>query len=251
MGQSQTKQDSCRIATRGLSKAGGAATLLRHAWATYAIASCIGGVFISNLAFGQVKAPTVVPVLLFNYSRASSPTLSRAKDEIDNLFRSSGIRFAWTDCPPRAAPRNPELCRNRFAPGEIRVRILERQVRNFLPDAEFGFAIHPVWANVFFEPIRRLVETEGDSESNVAVILGYLIAHELGHLLLGEGAHASGGIMQSRWGVPQIHQIIGRTMVFTPAQCKLMLRNARLRTDPSNALLAGTASNGTHKVGSD
>ena len=36
------------------------------------------------------------------------------------------------------------------------------------------------------------------------VILGYLMAHEIGHLLLKSSAHASNGLMSAKWGLREL-----------------------------------------------
>ena len=53
-------------------------------------------------------------------------------------------------------------------------------------------------------------------------ILGSVIAHEMGHLLLGSSAHAISGIMRARWESAELHRIAMGTLMFLPEQSKRM-----------------------------
>lgn len=211
---------------------------------SYVAAMFVLAVFGSETALAGVNSgsPTLT-VLLFNYSKATPAVLSRTKQKTDNIFRRSGIHFAWIECRPMSGPVVSQLCRYESAPGEIRIRILDRCSTNSVPDATFGFVIHPVWVNIYYEPALRLVQSTTDSRSNVSVILGYVIAHEIGHLLLGQDAHSANGIMQAHWDNQQVQQAMMGMFGFTSAQSKLILRNARLRTNSSSVVLSRRDSN--------
>jgi hypothetical protein len=207
-------------------------------WLPFSIVLCVFGILGSRAAIAEVKTTTPLTVLLFNRSHASPDTLRRTKKETDTIFSRHGIRLIWTDCPTAPGSAARRLCTDESAPGEIRVRILDRQLKNYLPDATFGFAIPPVWATVYYEPAQRLAQSTTGTESNVPVILGCLIAHEIGHLLLGQNAHAVDGIMRARWEVWQIQEALKGGLGFLPEESKVMLRNAQERTRPFNTSLS-------------
>jgi hypothetical protein len=52
-------------------------------------------------------------------------------------------------------------------------------------------------------------------------ILGHVIAHEIGHLLLGRG-HAASGIMRARWTLRDWELVSQRSFNFTPEQATLL-----------------------------
>ena len=70
-------------------------------------------------------------------------------------------------------------------------------------------------AFVFYEPVLRLVHT---GERDVAQVLGYAMAHEIGHLLLPGPAHASTGIMHEGWDTDDVRRIVSGALAFTSAQ---------------------------------
>jgi len=50
------------------------------------------------------------------------------------------------------------------------------------------------------------------------VILGDVVAHEIGHLLLGSRAHSATGIMRGWWDRAQLQRALTGRQLFTPEQ---------------------------------
>ncbi len=76
-------------------------------------------------------------------------------------------------------------------------------------------------ATVFAHRVEELVSrgsflTEGDSAR--ALGLGHLIAHEIGHLLLGKDSHAPRGLMRYPWKARDLKQAAWGGLTFTGGQ---------------------------------
>ena len=71
--------------------------------------------------------------------------------------------------------------------------------------------------------------------------LGHVIAHELGHLLLGTGQHSAGGVMQGNWRGKQIVLATQRLLQLGPGERVRILHNMQLRTLASNSSLSQSA----------
>ena len=67
-------------------------------------------------------------------------------------------------------------------------------------------------ADAYFEAIQKLA-----ARHDADALLGVVIAHELGHLLLGEG-HVPDGVMQAQWGGAAVKALERRWLQFNPAQ---------------------------------
>ena len=160
---------------------------------------------------------------------------NKATAETSRIFAQSGIDLAWTYCPPRPSPNSARACESEPVPGQIRVRVLGRQLTGIFQDSVFGFATAPTFATVYYESAKLLVNTESGRESYLPVVLGGVIAHEIGHLLLGENQHTVNGIMQARWDIWQIQQLLKGALQFTPRQAIRMRINSRIRTMPAPA----------------
>ena len=81
------------------------------------------------------------------------------------------------------------------------------------------------YCNVFFD---RVEETQRESGTGAAHLLGAVVAHELGHLLLGSHAHAHVGIMTPTWQEQSLRAIEMGTFFFTREQAAFM--RGRLQT---------------------
>jgi hypothetical protein len=64
------------------------------------------------------------------------------------------------------------------------------------------------------------------SRENDPDLMGLVIAHELGHLLLPFGAHSDEGVMRGRWEVRELQRLDVRQLGFTPFQAMQIRRRA-------------------------
>jgi hypothetical protein len=103
-------------------------------------------------------------------------------------------------------------------------------------DAAFGVAFLAPdgtgrYSDVFWKRAQGL---HANSNLDLGGILGSVIAHEIGHLLLGSNAHAISGIMRAHWESSELHRIAMGTLMFLPEESKRM--HERIAT--SKAFLA-------------
>jgi len=75
------------------------------------------------------------------------------------------------------------------------------------------------YTDVFFDQALAL---HADSNVGLADILGNVVAHELGHLLLGSNSHAVAGIMRVRWQGEELRRLARGGLLFTPEQGERM-----------------------------
>ena len=61
----------------------------------------------------------------------------------------------------------------------------------------------------------------------LAQLLGFVMAHEMGHMLLPYGAHSQVGIMRPEWDRAQVKNAVEGVLTFTPVQAALI--RARLQ----------------------
>jgi hypothetical protein len=172
--------------------------------------------------------PTIT-IRVFNYSQASPALLTRAEREAGRILGEAGLRIVWLECltSPSATPlKGP--CEKGLEASDLRLRVLSATVQKWFQPTVFGFTIHPALASVYYEHALRLAKSEY-AGSEISTILGGVIAHELGHLLLSTNNHSRMGIMQACWHPDQVLQLMQGNLLFTSAQSKLMRENARRR----------------------
>jgi len=200
------------------------------------MAAMIGamGFASSETALASQDGPPAITVLVANYSQASPAILAAAEREAGRILGQAGLRASWLECsvvPSTVSTQDP--CQGAPEANGIRLRILAAPVQDKFQDSVFGFAVHPVLASVYYEfALRRARRDDADFE--LPIILGSVMAHELGHLLLGSNSHFDRGIMLARWEVNQVRQLMMGTLLFTPEQSKLMRLEAQARSDRQN-----------------
>jgi hypothetical protein len=60
-------------------------------------------------------------------------------------------------------------------------------------------------------------------------VLGYVLTHEVGHLLLGSNSHAVNGIMSPHWNGAELRRISEGTLLFLPSESRMLRERLRLR----------------------
>jgi hypothetical protein len=103
-------------------------------------------------------------------------------------------------------------------PTRLAVRISPRSLSSagevfgmaFLSDEGSG-----CYSDVFYD---RSLELHSDWNISLSDILGNVIAHELGHLLLGSHSHSRAGIMRAHWQGEELHRLARGNLWFTSEQ---------------------------------
>jgi len=81
------------------------------------------------------------------------------------------------------------------------------------------------YAEVFYQ---RVADWVSGAEISAYQLLGHAMAHEIGHLLLGQNSHSRDGIMRPQWNPNDLRVIARASLRFTPEQAE-RLRGACLR----------------------
>ncbi len=93
------------------------------------------------------------------------------------------------------------------------------------------------YSDVFYD---RVMELDADWHIALADTLGSVIAHELGHLLLGSNSHSDMGIMRARWQSEELRRLARGGLWFTNEQAGRM--SARLNRSRPTVELAARSS---------
>jgi len=134
-------------------------------------------------------------------------TLTAAERGASSIFQRIGLRMEWLDCSAAHVTdqkdREWDITWHRPRdPADVVLEMLPPLRSRDGAHETAGIARQPgdgspgVSAGVFYRRAHDLARLGDASE---AQILACLVVHELGHLLLGPGAHAASGIMQPEW----------------------------------------------------
>jgi hypothetical protein len=163
-------------------------------------------------------------VRTYNYAAVPGHILIAGEQRAGEIFRRAGIELAWVDCPVsrEELEKFPVCTQLTNDPRALTLNILpESMAAGYaLPITNLGVTIQHHASFVFFYRVQLLSNVKGLSEP---VVLGHIIAHELGHLLLGEGGHSDKGIMMDDLRVNYFRQAEkGSPLTFNPEQALRM-----------------------------
>jgi len=166
-------------------------------------------------------------VAVCNLDGVREPIVAAAKAETELVYRAAGVTIVWRNCD--ALPGAAELERDPWfiirlrtgkPPATVGPASLDVMGKAFVED-DGGYM-----ADAYFQAIEATSERHrGDS----GVLLGFVMAHELGHLLLGAG-HTSDGVMQAAWGQKQMDALRQRWLRFTNESAERIRRALEART---------------------
>ena len=151
---------------------------------------------------GEAGRPTIV-VEVFDQAALSPETLTQTKGEVSRIYGSVGVEVLWT---------NAKNAQGRFVSHLIiRPTPLPRMMGQALGDA------HDT-AGTAFVCRDRALDVARARHLDVACVLAYAMAHEIGHLLLPYPSHAATGIMHGDWDGADYERLRTGSPHFTPAQ---------------------------------
>jgi len=169
------------------------------------------------------------------------PSLDQAEHEAARIFKPAGVKVLWINCPTSATNyppvMTPQDCGLVDWPNRLALRVVPHSLR--FPNEVFGVAFLSdegvgCYSDVFYDLATGL---HAESKVGVANILGNVMAHELGHLLLGSNSHALSGIMKARWENEELERIAKGGLFFTIEQAEL-IRERLVASEPPMAVSA-------------
>jgi hypothetical protein len=189
----------------------------------------------------------LVTIRLYDSSGMPAADLQAAMLTANAALRTGQVAAAWVVCPPPGAAPAPNSsgCTGLPHESDLLVRIV-RAPDAFISADTLGFAAVDTTvgrgslATVFADRIVRLAAR---SRIDAATLVGYAIAHEIGHLLLGTDAHAPRGLMRAAWTLPEISRHLPRDWKFSREDAAHMLtatrRAAAAASAPQQSARAG------------
>lgn len=160
-----------------------------------ALGVTLGVVAIGPCAAAPAAEQPALIVQIDDRVQVSLGELAAAKAEVERVFRAAGIEMVWHEGRLPATLRG--LTAGEGRPGLVGV-MLTHNIEKPSRDASgcpLGVAMPALAiAHVFY---NRLVEVARTHPIDINAVLGRVIAHEIGHLLLPLGSHSRYGIMRA------------------------------------------------------
>jgi hypothetical protein len=154
--------------------------------------------------------PLTIDLLMKNDAHVPAHVLERSKDEVTRIFAGAGLAVCWTETAPRFTVTIVSHVLGYARAGSPVMGMALRRASGST-------------AQVFFSQVQQFAHAY---RINLSTMLAYVIAHEIGHLLLPGNGHSPTGVMQARWDKALVHGAATGSLTFTEAQAA-RIREAR------------------------
>ncbi len=187
---------------------------------TLTVLIAIGLTGTARTAVAKPEDPIAVVVYVTNQAEIPPSVFTHALAEATRIYSGIGVSLLWTESPA--------------ADYHFTVRIISKPLGlhrvidlHALGAAPGTKQMHGKLAYAYYGPIERLAQGSG---TDVGLVLGHVIAHELGHLLLPHDSHTMIGVMGNGWDQAQVERAKKGELTFTTGQGKAIrerLENGR------------------------
>lgn len=163
---------------------------------------------------------TPLRVAIVNHAEVPEDVWQRAQTTASRIYEAAGINLLWFD------RRSTNTATSK---SDLSVIVSAAPLAPGLTSSKhvLGFALQPLHrgrlAYAFYGRIQNFAR---DTRTDVGVMLGHVIAHEMGHLLLAKKAHSIVGLMRARWEGPQTEMLSTETLTFTNDEAAIIRTRA-------------------------
>jgi hypothetical protein len=189
-----------------------------------------------------------ITIHVHNYAGVAPTTLADTEQVATEIFHEAGVETRWVDI---VSTRDNTQVGSTYYPAltsaDIQLSILPSAMSDRLgiPDNVIGLApgteaqivyvFDSKVETVFWMLLRAQHNGRLDRPVSRAQILGHVIAHELGHLLLNLNGHSAHGIMRGEMDFTDRHN----SLLFTPQQAEVLRADVRRRSGQREMLAHG------------
>ena len=183
------------------------------------------------LALGSLR------IQIHDYTSVPCSVLSSASESVTATYEKVGVRIEWIGVVRQgkragaSARRTDGSSQDQIAPVTIIILTPKMAARGGIPEEVLGLAA------VAPEGTGRIAYVIYDRVRNVALqaaikddeLLGYVMAHEIGHLLLPADSHDTKGLMRAEWAVRELTGVDLLKLEFSPVQASQIRRSVESR----------------------
>jgi hypothetical protein len=172
-----------------------------------------------------------ITVAVIDFAAIAPAARLRAEQEAARILKEAGISSLWADIASEEQTDLPA--------GALVVRILPEAGSTHDPKAlGVALALGPgaLYATIFFDRVceRAADPVLSEAGASLAVLLGHVIAHEIGHLLLGTNSHSRSGLMSAAWDLNDMRAIArGRLSFGSDESAKMRAEVVRRNLKPT------------------
>jgi hypothetical protein len=151
--------------------------------------------------------PPAIHLQMDNDADVPAGFLKRSQDEVARILAGADLAVEWTETAPKFIVQ--------IVPSALGYARAASPVMGVALRRPSGAT-----AQIFFKQVQDFARTYHVEGST---LLAYVIAHEIGHLLLPRMPHSATGLMKADWDRAWVREATAGSLTFTEAQVKTIL----------------------------
>jgi hypothetical protein len=167
-------------------------------------------VMITVARVAEAAEPRQLPAIhlqMDNDAVVPAAILKKTQDEVAQIFADAGLGVEWTETVPKFTVQIVASALGYARASSPVMGVALRTPRG-------------ATAQIFFKQVQDFARTY---HVDVGTLLAYVIAHEIGHLLLPRMPHSATGLMQAQWDSALVREATAGSLTFTDAQIERIL----------------------------
>ena len=174
-------------------------------------------------------------VEMHNDAKIDSKELADAERVAGSVFKKAGVASSWMAAGTVSENRSSDTTDDATSLAHLRVYVLSQATADSfaLPVGAMGVAPGKgpdrQFVYIFYDRVKELThkrETADALDARISLctgqILGEVMAHEIGHILLNLPSHSATGIMRGPWNRRDLQDAAYGQSLFTPEQAKVI-----------------------------
>lgn len=211
---------------------------------------------LAGLGHTAAAAPSqrslAITIRVHNYAGVAPKTLADTEEVATEIFQEAGVGTRWVDIISTtentqvSSPYYPALTsadvQLSILPSKMSDRLgVPNNVMGLAPgtDTQVIYVFDSKVETIFWWLLREQCLGRLDRKVSKAEVLGHVIAHELGHLLLNMPGHSAHGIMHGEWNLTDFQNAACGLLLFTSEQAEVLQTNVRRRNGQREMLARG------------
>lgn len=194
------------------------------------LAVCCAGLIAEDLKAQEARQRAAsLTVRLYNYANVPGGVLADAEEVTVRVLREAGIELSWAPCAVsdldyENSPAKFAACAQASDAPIVRIEAESGVPQNLGYRVTRAAAALEDRVAIFYDKVRQVSADHGIS---AATVLGHVMAHEVGHVLLGENSHSADGIMIATFREQELRRAESGNLLFSARQAAHMRASVR------------------------
>jgi hypothetical protein len=164
---------------------------MRTTWQATAVGIALGVAGAGDASGSPVEPRPSIEILVLNQANVPASVIREAQKKAGLIYAGAGIDVVWME--PGSG--------GRAVSGQVRLVVSVTAIAPNEKPAVLGYASRSehTGGSISFAFFSRVTEFARVHRADLSQVLAYVIAHEIGHLLLSHDSHSRSGIMRAVW----------------------------------------------------